>query len=106
MSAYPILGNGPNQWSARDVKLAMALMGKNRHYVMATVQRRHFNSTAQKVGYGGNAEDVIQELIARTPAVIDEVRAQLPEDFSPLVAEGVLDGLQAAVNALEAMPSA
>nr|MBP6338998.1 HipA domain-containing protein [Vitreoscilla sp.] len=24
MSAYPVIGNGPNQWAARDVKLAMA----------------------------------------------------------------------------------
>ncbi|MBS0452746.1 MAG: type II toxin-antitoxin system HipA family toxin [Proteobacteria bacterium] len=105
MSAYPILGNGSNQWSPHEVKLAMALMGKNRHYVMEKVLRRHFNSTAQKVGFGGSAEGVIQELIARTPAVIDEVRAQLPKDFSSLVAERVLDGLQTAVNALEGMPA-
>jgi len=105
MSAYPILGSGPNQWSPHEIKLAMALLGKNKHYGMATIQRRHFNSTAQKVGFGRDAEGVIQELIARTPGVIAVVREQLPKDFSPLVAERVLDGLQAAVNALEAMPA-
>ena len=31
MSAYPVMGDGPNQWSPRELKLAMALVGKNRH---------------------------------------------------------------------------
>jgi serine/threonine-protein kinase HipA len=105
MSAYPILGSGPNQWSPHDVKMAMALLGKNRHYQMATIQRRHFNSTAQKVGYGHDAEAVIQRLIARTPDAISAVQAQLPKDFSPWVAERVLGGLQQAVATLEGMPS-
>ncbi|SCK09510.1 serine/threonine-protein kinase HipA [Variovorax sp. HW608] len=106
MSAYPILGNGPNQWSPYEVKMAMALLGKNRHHNMVTIQRRHFNSTAQKVGFGRDAEDIIQELIAKTPSAITEVREQLPKDFSPLVADRVLDGLQAAVATLEGMPAA
>ena len=105
MSAYPILGKGPNQWSSRDVKLAMALLSKNRHYAMATIQRRHFNSTAKQVGYGQDAESVIQELIAKTPGVIAQVQEQLPSDFSPLVAERVLGGLQTAANTLEDMPA-
>jgi serine/threonine-protein kinase HipA len=104
MSAYPILGSGPNQWSPHDVKMAMALLGKNKHYDMNTIQRRHFNRTAQKVGYGHDAESVIRHLIQRTPSAIREVREQLPKDFSPLVAERVLGGLQAAVATLEGMP--
>ncbi|HET7836992.1 MAG TPA: type II toxin-antitoxin system HipA family toxin [Variovorax sp.] len=106
MSAYPILGKGPNKWSPRDVRMAMALLGKNRHYTMATIQRRHFNSTARQVGYGRDAEAVIQQLIERTPGAIGEVQAQLPKDFSPWVAEQVLGGLQSAAAALEGMPSA
>jgi serine/threonine-protein kinase HipA len=34
MSAYPVMGDGPNQWAAQDLKLAMTLLGKNRHYQM------------------------------------------------------------------------
>lgn len=49
MSAYPVLGDGANQWSPFEIKLAMALIGKNRHYEMHGIQRRHFNSTAQKL---------------------------------------------------------
>ena len=106
MSAYPVLGDGPNQWSPHEIKLAMALLGKNRHYVMHEIQRRHFNSTAQKVGYGDSAEPIIEEILARTPAAIAEVRASLPEGFSQHVADSILGGLEQATQALQQMPSA
>ena len=104
MSAYPVIGAGPNQWAAQDLKLAMALLGKNRHYHMHHIQRRHFNSTARKVGYGENAESLLQELVARTPEVVAQVHAELPRGFSQEVADKVLGGLLSAARALEAMP--
>jgi serine/threonine-protein kinase HipA len=104
MSAYPVMGEGPNQWSPRKLKLAMALVGNNRHYEAERIQRRHFNSTAKRFGYGETAEPLIRELIERTPAVIDEVQRVLPPGFSNEVADKVLSGLQRATGALEAMP--
>ncbi|WP_442929379.1 hypothetical protein [Mycetohabitans sp. B2] len=56
----------------------MALLGKNRHYHMHAIQRRHFNSTAQKLGYGGNAEPLLQERVVRAPKVVAQVQAELP----------------------------
>lgn len=106
MSAHPVIGDGPNQWAARDLKLAMALLGKNRHYLMHTIQRRHFNRTAKKVGYGETAEPLLQELVGRTPAVVAQVQNELPEGFSQQVADQILDGLHSAARALEAMPAA
>lgn len=105
MSAYPVLGAGPHQWSPHEVKLAMALLGKNRHYVMHTIQRRHFDSTAQKVGYAPTAEPIIEEILARTSAAIARVQAELPRDFSPRVVETILGGLERAAAALAAMTS-
>ena len=105
MSAYPVIGKGSNQWAAQDVKLAMALLGKNRHYRVQDIQRRHFNSTAKKVGYGENAEALIQELIARTPEAVAQVQAELPAGFSQVVADKVLGGLLEAARALERMPA-
>ncbi len=106
MSAHPVIGDGPNQWAARELKLAMALLGKNRHYLMHTIQRRHFNSTAKKLGYGETAEPLLQELVGRTPAVVAQVQNELPEGFSQQVADQILDGLHSAARALEAMPAA
>ena len=103
MSAYPVLGDGPNQWSPYEIKLAMALLGKNRHYEMHGIQRRHFNSTAQKVGFAMTAEPIVEELLARTPAVIAEVQADLPQDFSPRVADAILGGIEEAAKALGRM---
>jgi serine/threonine-protein kinase HipA len=101
MSAYPVIGDGPNQWAARDLKLAMALIGRTRHYHFHAIQRRHFNSTARKVGYGASAEPLLRELVERTPAVVDEVAATLPAGFSQVVADKVLGGLLAAARELE-----
>lgn len=100
-----MLGNGPNQWSAHEIKLAMALLGKNRHYDMHCIQRRHFNGTAQKVGYASTAEPIIEALLARTPAIIAEVQAELPQDFSQHIRDAILGGLERAARALGAMPS-
>jgi serine/threonine-protein kinase HipA len=101
MSAYPVIGLGPNQWADHDIKLAMALLGKNRHYLARDIMRRHFNSTAKKVGYGDSAEPLLQDFIARTPAVVDKVRAELPAGFSEKVADKILGGLLNAAGALE-----
>jgi serine/threonine-protein kinase HipA len=106
MSAYPVLGNGPNQWSEHDLSVAMALLGKNRHYRIRDIQRRHFNSTAQQVGFGESAEPVIQRILERTPAAIAEVEADLPKDFAMAVADTVFLGLRTAAAALAAMPAA
>jgi len=105
MSAYPVMGDGPNQWSPRELKLAMALVGKNRHYEAERIQRRHFNSTAKRFGFGETAEPLLQELIARTPTAIDQVQRELPRGFSQEVADKVLGGLQSAARALEGMPA-
>jgi serine/threonine-protein kinase HipA len=105
MSAYPVLGDGPNLWSAFEVKLAMALLGKNRHCLMHNIQRRHFNTTAQKVAYGTSAEAVIEDILARTIAAVAEVRESLPAGFSQYVADSILGGVEQAAQALQQMPA-
>lgn len=104
MSALPVIGHGSNKWPSQHLPLAMALLGKNRHYLMHTVQRRHFNSTAKKVAYGENAEPLLQEFIACTPRVVEEIQDQLPPGFSQEVADKILCGLQDAAKTLESMP--
>jgi serine/threonine-protein kinase HipA len=81
----------------------MALLGKNRHYEMHSIHRRHFNSTAQKVGYAATAEPIIEKILARTPAVIAQVQTELPQDFSAHVADSILGGLEQAAKALGEM---
>jgi serine/threonine-protein kinase HipA len=105
MSAYPVIGDGPSQWAEREIKLAMAVLGKRKHYQAHRVERRHFNSTARKVGYGDSAEQLLHEIIERTPEVLAEARAKLPIGFSERVADKIFEGVLAATRALESMPA-
>ena len=105
LSAWPIMGNGKNQLAWRNAKLAMALSGKNRHYDLATIMRRHFNATAAKCGWGDNAEDIISELLARVEPAIEAVTRQLPPGFPQDVAVAIFEGVRKQVKRLEGQPS-
>lgn len=104
MSIWPVEGNGPNQFSRHEAKLAMAFLGKNKHYQFKTIQRRHFNATAQKCFYGPDAEDLIAAILARTPEVIERMSARLPADFPRQVAGTILDSLADSARRLASMP--
>jgi serine/threonine-protein kinase HipA len=105
LSIWPVEGSGPNQWSWFKAKLAMGLWSKSKHDSFRTVQRRHFNTMAQKCGYGPNAEPLIQRIIEQTPAVMEQVASALPERFPARVAERVLKGLHSSVQKLDKMSS-
>jgi serine/threonine-protein kinase HipA len=104
MSIWPVEGGGANQWSWFKTKLAMAVTGKSKHYLLKDIQRRHFNATAQRCFYGADAEPLIQRVIAATPGVIDTVASDLPADFPESVAERIFAGLRRSAALLESMP--
>lgn len=105
MSIWPIEGNGGNQWSWHKAKLAMAVVGKNRHYVMKDIKRRNFNAMAVKCFYGPDAESIIGALIEQTPGVIERVAATLPAAFPAQVSDRIFAGLRTSAERLAAMPS-
>lgn len=41
LSAWPVIGRGANRIPPQKVRMAMAWLGKQRHYAASTVQRRH-----------------------------------------------------------------
>ena len=102
MSIWPIEGGGPNQYSLHNAKLAMALLGKNKHYRFADVQRRHFNSTAAKCFLRADAEDVIESVLERTSGAIEAVAARLPSGFPVRVADAVFAGIKRSAQQLGA----
>ncbi|MFM9926032.1 type II toxin-antitoxin system HipA family toxin [Variovorax sp. H27-G14] len=105
MSIWPVEGKGPNQFSRHEAKLAMALIGKSKHYPFKTIQRRHFNAMAQKCHYGPDAEDIIQRVLADTPGVIERMGARLPPHFPAAVSDKILEGLARCAKVLAAMPA-
>lgn len=95
LSAHPVIGPGRNKIAAQKVKLAMAVRGKNSHYQIDQIQRRHWVAQGQRVGYAaGQVEAMIDEVTARTDAVIADVAAQLPSAFPSDLAEAIFQGMR------------
>lgn len=105
ISTWPVIGHGSDQLEWQKARLAMSLRGKNRHYRLQEIQRRHFNAMAARCGVGADAEDLMHGLIERTESVIDTVSRELPQGFPDRVAGPVLDNLRRAAVRLGGMPS-
>lgn len=102
MSIWPIVGDAPNQVPWQKAKLAMAVAGKNRHYLLKDIQRRHFDAMARRCGYGGSAGPLVEEILARVPGAIEEVNAKLPAGFPQRVADAIFSGLRESAAKLAA----
>jgi len=101
LSAWPVIGRGSGQCPQQKLKLAMAWFGeKSRYTKPLEITSRRMLLTAKRLGLG-DAQPLLDELIAQTPTVIAAVQAQLPADFSQTVAEPVFTGLQNSANQLE-----
>lgn len=103
LSAWPVTGAGPNHLDSNKFKLAMAmaLRGKNAHYRIRDIQRRHFNASAQQCGLGQDMESIIEEVLAETPSVVQQVGAKLPAGFPGDVFESITQGLIQSANHLQ-----
>lgn len=104
LSAWPIIGTGRNQLAWKNARLAMAVSGKNRHYHLASIMRRHFNATAARCGWGDNAEDIVGELLEKVEGAIDAVARQLPQGFPEDVATAIFEGMRAQARRLQEQP--
>ena len=100
LSAWPVIGNGADQIPPQRVKLAQAWLGKNKHYLAESIQLRHFDMTARKCGVGGQARDVVEELVGTVPQAIAALSSILPPGFPRGVADAILGGLQGSADRL------
>ncbi|MPS30094.1 MAG: type II toxin-antitoxin system HipA family toxin [Alcaligenaceae bacterium] len=106
LSAHPVLGEGPHKLSPFRARMAMAVRGKNPHKLIKDIRRRHWLTVGERHGIvsaeGQGAQSVIDDLVARTPGVVQTVRARLPKDFPEELADSILNGLQASAGRLAA----
>ena len=101
LSAWPVIGRSSGQWPQQKLKMAMAWFGeKGRYYTPLEITGRRMLLTAKRLGLG-DAQTILNELIAQTPTVIAAVQAQLPADFPQTVAEPVFTGLQTSATQLQ-----
>lgn len=76
LSAYPLLDAGPLQ--RQNIRMAMSLQGKNRHYHWHRMQPRHFLTTARAVGYSAKLmTGMLEETVNQVPAVTDAMAGRL-----------------------------
>lgn len=93
ISMWPYFGNGPNQFQPRKAGLAMAIRSKNPHYLLHTIQARHWHGLAMKHG-GIDVWNAMLEMVASVDDALDEVEALLPADFPGWTWESISCGMQ------------
>lgn len=98
LSAFPVLGTSKRMLSPKKVKMAMAVEGKNRHYLWHSILGRHWEETAKRCGLGSVFRSLVAELLDRTPGAIESVSSRLPKKFPDSVASPILDGLRASAS--------
>jgi serine/threonine-protein kinase HipA len=80
ISAWPVMGKGPNQVSEHSAKLAMALQAKNKHDKLIDVRARHWQNLALRCGVDGVWEEMVA-LAEGVEAALGRVKALLPDEF-------------------------
>jgi serine/threonine-protein kinase HipA len=94
LSAWPIIGNGPNQLSPRRAKLSMALRGNNQHYHLHEIRTRHFEALALQTGVP-DAFDRMVGLVLSVNYALERVEALLPPNFPRAVFNSIRRGMTA-----------
>ena len=94
LSAWPIIGSGPNQVSPRRARLSMALRGRNAHYHLHEIHTRHFEALALQSGVP-DAYDRMVGLVLQVPDALERVQAELPAGFPRRVLTSIRRGMLA-----------
>ena len=105
LSAWPVTGRDPNQLDVNRLRLAMAVKGRNSHYRLRDIQRRHFNHMARLCGWGADMEDLITEVRDQLPRVLETMEAGLPAGFPAELFSTLQTGMQKAADRLAKMPA-
>lgn len=95
LSAWPVIGPRNRQISWQRCKLAMSVRGSGNYYHLNRIQRRHWINHGELTGLGcSQVESMMEEIISRTPEVIERVSALLPNSFSAELAESIFEGMR------------
>jgi len=79
LSAWPIIGRGPNQLAYQRAKLAMSLRGRHTHYRLGDIEVRHWQRLAASCGPGVWVQMI--PLVARVDDALRAPEPRLPAGF-------------------------
>ncbi|MEO6874827.1 MAG: type II toxin-antitoxin system HipA family toxin [Opitutaceae bacterium] len=99
LSAWPIIGRGPNHLDPRKAKLAMAVHGKSAHWKMSELKARSWDAITRLAGLGISAE-LFAEIAAAAPKAVEEVNREIKSGFPEEIRDKVFEGFLRAVRSL------
>ncbi|MDX2346761.1 MAG: HipA domain-containing protein [Legionella sp.] len=92
-SSYPLMAK--NTQKSEDITMAMPLHSKTTSTHWHQVKRQHFLETAKSINYSvDRAEAILDDMLARVDAVINQVSANLPLNFPKGVSDPIFQGMQ------------
>ncbi len=92
ISAYPLTKK--RQVEYRNLKMAMALNGKNKHYTWHEIMPRHWFNESKKVDFpASEMQAIIDNTLGSIDTVIEEVTSRLPAGFPDDIAKPIFAGI-------------
>jgi len=93
ISAYPIAEK--RQIEYRDLKMAMALHGKNSHYKWYEIMPRHWFEESKRVDFPETEmQAIIDQTLSKIEDVIAEVNSKLPDKFPNNISSPIFEGMR------------
>jgi serine/threonine-protein kinase HipA len=103
LSIHPLLGNGAGKLDPRKARLAMAVEGRNRHYVLHDIHRWHWTAMATRLGVP-DAAGLVEQMAAQVAPVLQKVGDALPDGFPEAIFAAVGNGMLRSAKRLAAEP--
>jgi serine/threonine-protein kinase HipA len=100
LSAYPISGHGRNRLPAQQIKMAMAVTGKNRHYRWKDIQPRHWLEHGLSMGMQTELENLLHAIPDQVDQALANVQPNLPSTFPSEVLGPIVEGVEKAASRL------
>lgn len=93
MSAWPFVAR--KELHSKEMKMAMSVDGKNKHYYRHEILRRHWSSMALTARFPEEElHTVFMELLDTVEEVLARVASTLPAGFPASVAEPIFEGMR------------
>lgn len=92
LSAWPVIGSGPNEWAYQKVKLAMAIRGSKPYRHLGKILLRHWKKLATETAIPGAFDEMVR-LVEGSQAALARLEGRLPADFPVVVWERISSGV-------------
>lgn len=93
LSAWPVIGTGPNEWAYQKMKLAMAIRGSRPYRELKKISLRHWRKLAIDTTVPGAFDEMVR-MVEESESALMRVEAKLPGSFPPHVWDRIAAGVR------------